>query len=128
MTRTRSNSNSDLDVKSLSAEGQIIVALVTAHFDKVMKEKDEKIENLEATVNTLKDKINSFEQQMDDNSAYSRRDTLVISGNNLPIMNPNENCSEIVRSLLKDQIRLVIKPDDISTAHRLGRRPENVQK
>ena len=128
MTRTRSNSNSDLDVKSLSAEGQIIVALVTAHFDKVMKEKDERIENLEATVNTLKDKINSFEQQMDDNSAYSRRDTLVISGNNLPIMNPNENCSEIVRSLLKDQIRLVIKPDDISTAHRLGRRPENVQK
>ena len=74
----------------------------------------------------MQKRLDNLEQQIDNNSAYERRDTLVISGN-IPASRPNENCIEIVRNIIKDQTRVIIDVNDISTAHRLGRRPDNGQ-
>ena len=122
-----SSTISGLDINSLSKDLKLVVALITAHFDSVIKEKDEKIKQLETAFNTMKEKVDTLERKIDDNSQYERRDTLVISGNSIPTAQPNENCNLIVRSLIKEQTRLIIKEEDISTAHRIGRRPDNVQ-
>ena len=118
---------SGLDVSSLSEDLKLVVSLITAHFDNAMREKDEKIERLEASLCTMKEKVVSLENKIDDNSQYERRDTLVISGKSIPTAQPNENCNIIVRNLIKEQTRLILKEEDISIAHRLGRRPDSSQ-
>ena len=62
-----------------------------------------------------------MENHIDATDSYERRDTLVISGQ-VPDVREGENCSTIVRNLLRN-MNLNIKEDDLSTAHRIGRRP-----
>ena len=92
-----------------------------------MKVKDEQITKLEKIVENMRDKIDSLEMQIDSNSAYDRRDTLILSGN-IPDSTLEENCKSIVRNIIKDQARLIINENDISTAHRLGRKPDHLSR
>ena len=48
--------------------------------------------------------MTQLEDKIDDQKAYERRDTLIISGKKLPETVPNENCSEHVRNILADNI------------------------
>ena len=117
------NNSPEKGFESLSEEGKAIVSLIKKHFDESLKVRDEKIEVLQQQLSTLQDKVTSLENQIDSNSAYDRRETLVLSGN-IPPVNPNENCNNIVRKIIKDQTHLIINDVDISTAHRLGRKPD----
>ena len=128
-SKCENNANTQIDVHnidtcSLSEESKTVVALIINHINEVMKVKDEQIAALEKTVTSMQEKIRSLEIQIDSNSAYDRRDTLVLSGD-IPESRPDENCKEIVRDVIKNQARLIIHENDISTAHRLGRKPEN---
>ena len=69
--------------------------------------------------------MNVFQSKIDEDSQYERRDTLILSGPSVPESSPNENCGDIVRALLKDHTRLNLGPNDISIAHRVGRKPES---
>ena len=126
-------------MKTLSEEGKLIVSMINEHIDQVMKTNNEmmsdridqlmkanndRIVNLETTINKMQKRMNLLEQQIDNYSSYERRDTLVLSGS-VPVAHRDENCVEIVKQLLKDQTRLIINSNDISTAHRLGRKPDN---
>ena len=50
-----------------------------------------------------------------------------MSGTNIPAIVPGENCVTLVCDLLKTALKLSIQPSDISTAHRVGRKPVNQQ-
>ena len=73
-------------------------------------------------IKDLRQRVEVLEEQVDTNSAYERRDALIISGN-IPAATINENFNNIVTILLKNGVKLRLRPDDISTAHRIGKKP-----
>ena len=60
---------------------------------------------------------------MDEEDAYVRRDTIIFSGSAVPPVVNGEICANIVTDLAKDKLRMQIRDGDISTAHRLGKKP-----
>lgn len=141
MTKTRSNSayetedeSAALNLDKLSADGKLIVAAITAQLD-IFKEdflkklaiKDKQIDSLKLEINTLHVKVANLEERIDDADAYERRDAIVISGNAVPQFQIGENCNDIVCNLVKNALKLKMNPSDISTSHRLGKKPTNQQ-
>ena len=57
---------------------------------------------------------------MDEQEAYERRDTKILSGKNIPTSLLNENCPTLVSSLLQNKLNLVMPASEISVCHRLG--------
>ena len=83
-------------------------------------ERDSKIVNMENETSLLKKRILALEDRIEENEAYERRDTLIISGSSIPPAQENENCSLAVRNLFKDKLNVVVSEGDISVSHRLG--------
>ena len=72
----------------------------------IVEAKDDRIDDLEQEVMTLRRRIMQMEDRSDEAEAYSRRDTVVVSGSDfLP------------------QWNLDLRQCDISVAHRIGSRP-----
>ena len=94
-------------------------------FKKVVTSKDKEISELKSDVNDLKKTVNKLEEFIDDQDAYERRDTIILSGNNLPAVTSGENCTNLVCQVIKDNLRVEIPTTEINTAHRLGRKPTN---
>ena len=89
--------------------------------------KDEKIRTLEVEVQTLKNKVlknsqsvNTLMDRLDNEDAYIRRETLILSGELTNHNGTENNCSQTVIVLIKDNLNIIIHPQDISVAHRLG--------
>ena len=92
-------------------------------FEEVCRLKDEEFSKLSSEVTSLKEQIVKLEEKIDENDQYERRDTLIISGPNLPLVTADENCAEIVRKIAQDKLQYILAPTDISVAHRLGPKP-----
>ena len=120
-----SNENGDfnLDTTGLSTESKKIVSCIikglVGYFENLMERREEKfnskIESLEKRVEHLEDKLDAQEN-------YSRRDTLVLSGN-IPEFIVGENCGRIVQELISAKLEIDVGDVDISVAHRLGKKP-----
>ena len=82
--------------------------------------KDEKIYRLENQVKELNEKLTKLDDKIDEQEAYERRDSLIISGKKLPKVVPNENCPELVKKILAENLGLTMSPNEISVSHRLG--------
>ena len=131
--RTGLRSNADdsgaLDLEALksklSEDGKLIIAFIEHEFKKFSESKDREVQELKDEVTGLRSEINTLKGQIDDADAYERRDTIIISGEKVPLVTPGEVGSEIVQRLVKDELKLNLSPDSISTAHRLGRKPPN---
>ena len=128
------NSELDLSVSGLSEDGKRIVAAIREDFNKLkedlleqLSDKTEQIESLNDEVRKLKTTISKLEVKIDDADAYERRDTLIISGEDVPLVTAGENCAAISRELIKDKLKINLAPGDISTAHRLGKKPMSQQ-
>ena len=85
----------------------------------------EKVNQLESKLSVIEcnhsKEVAALKSNIDLNEQYGRRDTLIISGPNLPIASPNENCKLVVQDLLRRHTKLNLNPSDISIAHRIGR-------
>lgn len=79
-------------------------------------------ETRDEELSKLRDRLNTLEDQVDSNSAYEKRDCLIVSGE-VPPVSDGENCSEICRQLIRNNLRIQMKNDDISYAHRIGKKP-----
>lgn len=86
--------------------------------------KDLIIENLHQDVSKLRKKVLLLEDRVEDNDAYDRRSTIVVSGSNLPVAVDGENATDTIAKLIKDKVGVVIGPSDISTCYRVGKKPE----
>ena len=71
---------------------------------------------------TLKHGLRKLEDQLDDNDSYERRDTVILSGQKLPVQTLNESTQNLVCRLIKDNLDVNINAEDISTVHRLDNR------
>ena len=92
-------------------------------FLEITRSKDNRIQELEDEVTLLKNQLSKFEEKIEDQDAYERRDTLIISGDNVPVVTPNENCSQLVTELMRDNLNLTLNASEISVSHRLGPKP-----
>ena len=88
-----------------------------------LAEKDEQIAELRSDVNFLKNRVIKLEDQLDDNDAYERKDTLIFSGASVPIVKEDEDCGLVLRNTVKDKLKFVLCNDAISVCHRLGSKP-----
>ena len=96
-------------------------------FQKLLAEKDKKIEKLESEMNSMKNRVETLENHIDDNEAYERRDVVIISGENIPAVQDGEKCDEIVCNLISSHLKVKISPNEVSTAHRLGAKKRSQQ-
>ena len=109
--------------KSFESKFTTILDDLKKSFLDFVQEYDEKLEGLRSEVSTLEKKVSTLEEKIDENEAYERRDTLILSGKSIPHGSPNENSLEVVRKVLNDHLQYVLSPTDVSTAHRLGKKP-----
>ena len=68
--------------------------------------------------------MQSLRSDIEVNEQYERRDTLIITDLDLPVASQNENSKVIVKYLL-NEVGVTVDLNDISIAHRTGRKPTN---
>lgn len=116
---------------SLSAESKTLVKIFKVVISKQFKseleimkkelaKKDAEIDFLKSEVKDLKDKIQDLDSHLDSVDQYERRDTIIVSGPTLPQECQAENPLNVIVNTLKNNLKINIKEDDISVAHRLG--------
>ena len=91
-----------------------------------MQTKDQKINELQAKIDSLETRVMQLEDHLDEVSQYERRDTIIVGSVALAHEMPHENAIEVIVNTLKDQLKININQSDINVAHRLGnstRRP-----
>ena len=137
-TRPKKTSNLDDVPENLSSDTKLIIQTVErkieemkADFENLRREFNDRLDkkNLEilrlSDDNFLRDRITKLENTMDEEDAYVRRDTIIISGNSVPEVTSGEICSDLAVHLIKDKLKLQLRETDISVAHRLGKKPTN---
>ena len=87
--------------------------------------RDNCIVDLKCEVSSLKQKVTKLENLIDDEDAYVRRESLILSGTMVPTSQAGENCANTARQVIKDKIKFELNPADISVCHRLGPKPVN---
>ena len=92
-------------------------------FMETLHSKTREVDQLRGEVDMLKKKLSILEDNLDGAEAYERRDSIIVSGG-IPAEVSGENCVEIVRQIAKEKLKLEIATSDISTAHRIGKRPQ----
>ena len=127
----------DLDDESsalligLSEDSKALAKVMQVMFSKQFKvelevikqelvKRDEEIANLKCQISDLKEQVENFATHIDSVEQYERNDTVVISGPALPPESSHENTKSLVVSVVKEHLKLVMKEEDISVAHRLG--------
>ena len=91
-------------------------------FEELLQQRNEKVTALETEVASLKNKVEKLEERIESNDAYERRDTVIISGSQVPAPAAGENCTQIVMKLVQDNLQVSLQPDEISVCHRLASR------
>ena len=82
--------------------------------------KDQQISELQSKYKSLQDKVSKLENRFDDEDAYTRRESLIFSGDSVLKHHDNSNCIEVVQKVVKDCLKIELKKEDISVSHRLG--------
>ena len=120
--------------EGLSQDAQLIITYMQLEFGKMTDEfssmlnlKQQEIDTVKAEVKALNEKVSKLESMIDDADAYERRDCLVLSGPAIPAFQTGEDCKSVVQQVLARECRVSIQPNDISTAHRLGKKNPSQQ-
>ena len=71
----------------------------------------------------LETRVVKLEQQIDENSVYERKNTLIMAGT-IPPASHAEDCKFIVREQIREHLHLELAIEDISMAHLIGVKPK----
>ena len=95
------------------------VSRIEGKFASIIEEKDARIEELMNINSGLQEQVVTLDEKLDSMNAYSRKDTVIVSGT-LPAATPNESSHVVVCDLLKSKFPSIeMNANDISVAHRL---------
>ena len=83
------------------------------------KKKNEKIKELEETIDILTEKNKSLTSDVDELEQYSRRNCLLLHGVQ---ENENKNTDDIVLKTMSEELNIEIKENDLVRTHRIGNR------
>jgi len=115
-----------VDTSHLNEESKLLFDCIIKYFDAKLSIQQQELLDTRKEVQELRDKVEKLEGLIDDNDAYERRDTLVMSGD-IPSSTAGENCKEIIIDQLKQKLNINVAATDISVAHRLGSKPNTQQ-
>ena len=88
--------------------------------------KDSEITKMKEEIVELKTKVQDFETSIDTVDQYERRDTIIFSGPLVPEEKRQENTTNLISNIVKDNLKINISEHEINVAHRLC--PINSQK
>ena len=121
----------------LSPETKEIFTLLLTFFNTIQVEKDEKIKKFEEEIANLKKQQNELQKELQDTTnelrtdqndsieQNERKDTLIMTGTQMPEFQPGENLKSVTRDLLNESLQLGTNATDFAFAVRLGKKPEN---
>ena len=129
MAPKKNSASSSLDdllkKNTISADSQIIINVLIREFEKVRTEiqdmrgefmdlltaRNHEIEELRDEVKCLEAKVGELGAYLDDNDAYERRDTVIVTGDGIPEVQRGENCGEITREIMN--LKLLFLPQKL---------------
>ena len=122
--------------KALEKSIAIHIKSITDHYDALLSQKDhqiqcltEKVGVLESSNTNLVKKLSQLETELDETAQYQRRDTLIFSGNVVPIEGADENSAQVIADAVASHLKVPFSTADISIAHRLGKkRDDNISR
>ena len=121
------STSSDLDFESLTPAAKKIVLFIRedlmAMKVELLDSKSQEIDSMKAEIRNLKTTVSRLEEKLDDSDSYERRDTVILSGDAIPPATSDEVCRDLVVNIVKEKLKINIASSDISTAHRVGKRP-----
>ena len=69
-----------------------------------------------------------MKENIDEGHASERRDTILLSGNFIPVFSQGEKTANNAIQIFMDELRMEVSEKDINVAHRVGKKPANQQK
>ena len=115
---------SKIDRSDLSEDSKTMMKLFVDFFKEFHAVNDEKIQEMNDEVASLRERVQKLEHKLDDQSQYSRLDHVVISpkdNDGIPVYRKEENSKQIVRNLFKVHLSHELAENDITIAHRIGK-------
>ena len=111
-----------IDISSLSQENRKLVQVLLKGMNTLVEKQiaSIKLEN-EKEIQSLNKQIITLEEKLDDLDNYGRRNTIIISGRDVPRVVTDENCVNTAVECIRNRLGVEIFPNDIDIAHRLGR-------
>ena len=106
-------------IKALRGEFSTMKAEMT----ELINSKNETITQLQSRVEKLQNELEDVKAGIDDADAYSRRECAIFSGNAVPPSSADEDPAKTICNVVKEKLKLIMNPNEISTAHRLGPKP-----
>ena len=129
-TRSSRNQNATEKKTDFSSEGERIISRIEAKIDGMKQEllaeihmKDVEIGELKEQVKKLQCEVTSLKNDVDDSEAYERRDTLILSGSDLPAVQVGELTTNVCCDIVKKKLNFNMNTTDISISHRIGKKP-----
>ena len=134
--KTSSSSISSVNLENLpeleNEDSKILLSVILSKFEELKLEfntaleaKKQEISELNNEVKNLKSKVSHLESQIDEADSYERRDTLILTGEQIPLYSQGEISTEVTRALISDKLKISLPQNSVSTCHRLGRKPTN---
>ena len=120
-------------ISSLSVENQTMIQIMTNIInDKIsddlkklredINNRDKEISDLKTEVLELREEIKEIRTQVQSQDAYIRRESLIMSGPQIPKEETGENTTSIVLKLISERLGIDLSATDISVSHRLGKK------
>ena len=85
-----------------------------------IQQKNEKITTLENEISALKQTVEKLQDKIDDNDAFERKSSVIMSGRMIPAFKENENLNDTICGLIRRELSVNLKPEEISAVHRMG--------
>ena len=127
-SNSMSTSNFDLEVElgidtaGLSEENRNLAQILLKGMNTLVENQLTKMKlEHEKEIGTLKKQIITLEEKLDDLENYGRRNTMVISGKDVPRVTTDENSIDTAVECIRNRLGVDITRNDIDVAHRLGR-------
>ena len=80
-----------------------LFTVMKTEFQQNCQQNSNRIQSLEDAVRTLNRKLKKLEEKSDESEAYSRRNTIILSGIDLPAGSSTENCIQVVTDIVKSK-------------------------
>ena len=105
-----------------SDENRKLVRVIFSGMDSLVQRELKKIQvDYEKELCSLKKHIVTLEDKIDDLENYGRRNTLIISGKDVPRTATDENPIDVAVECIQRNLGVDISRNDIDVAHRLGK-------
>ena len=122
--------NSRINIDKLSEESRALYMLITAKLEAAMRDLEDKLVAKEARVDQLELQVRDARKQnaelserIDELEMRERASTLILSGNNIPLVAAQENVSNVVGEIFKSKLKIEMRAGDMIGAFRVGKKP-----